>query len=70
MRRGARFLNLRWPGRTAAVGAFLSLVLFAGGSAGDAQAATSDTLDGVVQIIAHARKRFKKTAKPMQPKTA
>jgi S1-C subfamily serine protease len=53
MRKGARFLNMRWPGRTAAVRAFLSLVLFAGGSAGDAQAATSDTLDGVVQIIAH-----------------
>src|SRR5262245_24966983 len=53
MRKGPRFLQLRWPGRTAAVRAFLSLGLFAGGSADAAQAATTDTLDGVVQIIAH-----------------
>jgi S1-C subfamily serine protease len=53
MRKGPRFLNLRWPGRTAAVPAVLSLVLFAGGSVDAAQAASSDRLDGVVQIIAH-----------------
>src|SRR5262245_23933175 len=53
MRNGPRFWNLHWPGRTAAVRAALSLVLFAGGSAGAAHAATSNTLDGVVQIIAH-----------------
>jgi S1-C subfamily serine protease len=53
MRKGPGFLNLRCLGRTAAVRAVLSLVLFAGGSVDAAQAASSDTLDGVVQIIAH-----------------
>ena len=53
MRKGPGVRNLRWPGRMAAVRAVLSLVVFAGGSAVEARAASRDTLDGVVQIIAH-----------------
>jgi S1-C subfamily serine protease len=53
MRKGPEFRNLHWPGRMAAVRACLLLAVFASGSAADAQAASRDTLDGVVQIIAH-----------------
>ncbi len=53
MRTDSGLSNPRWPGRLAAARAVLSLVLCATGSAADGQAASSDTLDGVVQIIAH-----------------
>jgi S1-C subfamily serine protease len=53
MRKRPGFRNLHWPGRLAALQAALSLVVFAGSSAAYAQAAGRDTLNGVVQIVAH-----------------
>ena len=53
MRKRPGFRNLHWPGRLAALQAVLFLAVFAGGSAVYAQAASRDTLNGVVQIIAH-----------------
>ena len=52
MRKRPGCRNLHWPGRSAALQAVLFLAVFAG-SAVDAQTARRDTLDGVVQIIAH-----------------
>jgi S1-C subfamily serine protease len=53
MRKRPGLRNLHWPGRLAALQAVLSLAVFAGSSAVYAQAASRDTLNGVVQIIAH-----------------
>ena len=53
MRKRPGCRNLHWPGRAAALQAVLFLAVCAGSSAVDAQTARRDTLDGVVQIIAH-----------------